>query len=349
MFETPKTELPGLLPDSFDPKDIWVDELGGEATRIPENYLVTGLGFEAQGALPFCVAFSVTKIMEHKLDNKVSLSQPKLFYDAGGGINGSYFRACLNVAKDKGCVPYETAPMPEDFWTKREFYNLQAMYKTIPYKGDEPKVVGYVRVNGYDPDAIKRAIMEHGPVLIGVSAAGGWWKNYTTRYKKTDNHACLVAGWDDKGWIAFDSLQPRSGFDGYHNLDKTYTFSSAYAIVEVKGAKWRDKVYKKREKGYAHCLNHYGKPRDFIAEQEAAALLTKEFKKFDNNSVWEAAGKFWTVLINMAAYGDYSISYRRLGVWKPGDLINMIYAYRRTGKLIFDPNTIHGEEGYRLD
>jgi len=100
-------------------------------------------------------------------------------------------------------------------------------------------------------------------------------------------------------------------------------------------------VEDERAEGFEHCLNHYGKPRDFALEQKVAAKLVKEFQKFKNQSVWEAAGKFWNVYTNAVAYGGYSISY---GItWMPGDVINDCYHWRRTGEHIFDFNKLRSE------
>ena len=349
MFEKPLPNVSGLLPDTFDPKDVWVDELlgGEEEIHIPSEYKIKDLEFEPQGSYPFCVAFSVTKLVEEFLRKKhgvkYTFSQPKLFYDAGGSIRGTYFRSGLNVAKQDGCMSYGKAPMPEPIWGNDQFYELQGKYKAIPYKGDEPKILGYARVNGYSDIELKEAVLKHGPILIGVAASGGYWSSYTKRAKTTDNHACILVGWDEHGWIVFDSLQPRTDFSGYHTLDKSYTFSSAYAVVEVEDPQWREKVYEKRKEGFEHCLNHYGQPRNFPAEQEAAALLTKEFKKFKNQSVWEAAGKFWTAYVNAVAYGGYNASYMKWGLWQSGDVINDCYHWRRTGQHIFDFNKLRSE------
>jgi len=336
----------GFIPNPFDPRDLWEDELlAGDQRELPTSYEIDGLLFEPQGSWPFCVSFATTTMVEYwvkeKNKKKITLSQPHLFFHSGGSRGGSWFRANLQTAKDKGMIPFGDFTLPENIWDVSDFDHVKDEAINTPFK-NEQKILGYVRIRT-DRDALKRSIKDYGPVLTGVAASGGYWKDNTTRSKQEDNHAVLLVGWDEHdNWIVFDSLQPKTGFNGYHRLHRTYTFNSAYVVTDIP-KDHKKMVKEKREDPYQHCLNHYGKPRDFEEELVAAEQLRKEFKKFKNQSVWEAAGRFWPVLINMAAYGDYSISYRKWGRWMPGDLINLVYYWRRTGQMLFDPNKLRSE------
>lgn len=340
---------PGLLEQPLDPRDIWVDEIvGGEPTAvssIPESFLIEDLSFESQGSQPYCASFATTKMVEYHYKKKgvdIELSQPHLYYNSGGSMWGSYFRTNLATAKNRGCIDEIKLPMPLNRWDfdadVYETYKNLAL--TTPF--DDPKtILGYARVSTLPLD-LKQAIMDHGPIMVGVYAGGGYWNPDTKRQGAVDNHATLLVGWDKDHWILFDSLQMNSEFNGYHSVSRDYTFNSAYTVLDIP-ENWKEIVEEKRVEPYQHCLNHYGKPRNFELETQKANELLREFKKFNNQSVLEAAGRFWTVLVNMATYADYSISYRKYGRWQPGDLINMIYAYRRTGQLIFDPNKLRNE------
>lgn len=338
-------KVPGLVLDSFDPRDVWEDEvLSGEDINLPAHYRIDGLQYDYQGVYPFCVSFATTTLIEylHKINTggeRLQFSQPHLFFHSGGSTRGSSFRSNLNVARKNGVISYSKMPLPEPItelmpdWVNK----LRAIADGIPFK-DSAKVSGYVRI-GNRPDELKKAIMKYGPLLVGVKTKGDYYTNNKhKRYPGADNHAVLLVGWETDGsWIIFDSLNYVRKHSGYRELHSTYDFPSAYAITELP-RNWRRTRDKERKKGFTHCLNHYGKNRVFRLEQEVALQLAKEFEKFDNQSVWEAAGKFWTVYINAVAYGGYNISYKKWGMWQPGDVINDCYHWRRTGEHIFDFN-----------
>lgn len=340
----------GLLPNPFDPRDVWVDEiLAGNQKPIPDEYCLEGLVFEPQGAHPYCVSFAVTKMLEFhykKQNHPYEASQPHLFYRSGGTYNGSYFRSNLQTAKEFGAIPFERMPMPHDVWDfdQNVYRNYKIVSENISF--DEAlKIGGYARVQT-NREQLQRAVMSHGPIMVGVDASNernnSYWDSDHKRIHTKDNHAVLLVGWTKDHWILFDSLQPHQIFDGYHFVDRSYPFYSAYAVVELP-SDWKEKRDRARAENFDHCLNHYGQPRNYEREVKVAAEMLAEFKKFNNQSVMEAAGRFWTVLINMCTYGGYNISYHKWGKWMPGDVINMVYAWRRTGQLIFDPNKLRSE------
>lgn len=358
----------GLAQQPFDPRDYWLEEvLGSSDIQIPKSYRVTGLTYEAQYSYPYCVSFACTSLIEWKYKQEkdggtYAFSQPHLFYHAGGSKVGSTFRGNLNVAKgeDKGLVPYGKFPMPDPRYTApSDWYETTRVKALATPFDDATKITGYAKVYSWDIEATKRAILEHGPLMIGVYAGGkDYYSNpYHVRSTDHDNHCVLLAGWTEDGrWILFDSLgyvsAPKdwggeSLPPGYRTVSPDYKIKSAYAVIELpKDVK--KKVEEVRSDGYDHALNHYGMTRNFEAEQRNAVDMLDAFKKFKNQSVLEAAGKFWTVLVNAVTYGGYNFEYTKWGRWYAGDVINSVYNWRRTGQHIFDFNKKHGEDGYRI-
>lgn len=340
-----REEKTGFIQDTFDPRDIWLDEvLGGDEVTLPPAYTIEGLPYEPQGGYPFCASFASTTMLEY-LYNRDGMgrafSQPHLFFHAGGSKVGSTFRSNLNVAKDllKGVIPYSKFPMPNPKIGKPEgwFETMSAKAFATPFN-EALQLTGYARVIS-DQEHLKQAIMAHGPILVGVSTKGGYYQGNAKRVSPTDNHAVLLVGWTPTQWQIFDSLWWVEKKGGYGTLDASYTFNSAYAITELpKNVK--AKVEKVRSAPFEDALNHYGKPGDHEAEVRFANKMLDEFKRFNNQSVLDAAGRFWTVLINAGVYGGYSLSYTKYGMWQPGDLINFVYHWRRTGGYLFDLNQL---------
>ena len=333
----------GFIQDSFDPNDVFLDEvLSGEPVPLPPSYVIEGLPYEPQGDYPFCVSFAVSTMLEwhynrllKSIPDKRSFSQPHLFIRSGGSRVGSTFRNNLNIAKDEGCIPYTSFPMPSlkygspDSWLE----DMQRAVKAFVTK-DVSKLAGYARVTS-SPESLKAAVIQHGPILVGVAANREYSNGNAKRTKTEDNHAILLVGWTPTHWIIFDSLYWVRNTAGYGKLNIAYTFNSAYVVTELPEG-WKEIRDEVRTEPFQNALNHYGLRRNFEEEQRTAVKLLDELKAFKNQSVLDAAGRFWSVLINAATYGGYSISYRKFGLWQPGDLINFLYQYRRTGEFIFD-------------
>ncbi len=348
----------GFQKDSFDPRDFWLDEvqlLCGESKEIPVSFVVKDLKFDYQDGYPYCVSYATTTAFE-KLIRTVtgvvkSYSQPHLFFHSGGSKNGSWIRRNLNTLVDKGVLPEARMPRAEERAKGNWYEKRKAEAMSIPF-ADSSRLKAYARVT-MNENQIKQAIIDHGPIVTSLSTwksspvdRVSYWNKGFKRNKKTDNHAVLIAGWDEdtdgKYWIIFDSLnggnykvKDHVGLEmGYHRISREYEFYSGYVLVElperVKKGQVKEEVEKNRETEFSIALKHYGEPRDFSKELEVANELRKQFENFKNQSVLEAAGKFWTVYINAVCYGGYS--YR--------DIINDCYNWRRTGNHHFNLNEL---------
>ena len=325
----------GLLPNPIDKRDLWLDELPvAGSVEVPSQFIIPNLRFENQGGWPFCAAFSGTKLIETKSEFEDEYSQADLFFKSGGSKKGTYFRAILEAARVKGLVDYEELPMPSDLYDLAEWEDLKLRSDQLVGKW---KIPGYARVAN-NSDEIKSAMLQYGALLVGVDATRGYFEYRAKRNQVRDNHAVLLVGWDEGSWIVFDSLERELGFNGYHHLDASYEFYNAWCILDLP-PDWRKKKEETQQNEFQYCLDHYGKPRNLSKEKEVANELEREFKKFNNQSVWEAAGKFWTVYVNAISYDSYnSHYYKPWPIWKPGDVINDCFNWRRTGKHLFDFN-----------
>lgn len=337
----------GYVEDPFDPRDVWLDEVfaGDEGREIPTKYHIDELVYDRQGVYPYCVSFATTSVVEylHKKETgkEIKLSPAHLFYNAEGGIYGSSVRQNLNVVReeDKGAIPDKYFPMPIEIGKKSNdwFPTYKKKAKGVPFK-DATHIKGYARVLPFK-STIKKAILDHGPLLIGVfvSRRDGYYTGHGERKTEDDNHCVALTGWDDDKnvWYIHDSLGWVSANNGTGTLSQNYTFRYAYAITELP-ENWKQLRDESREKDFEQdptspnpsALEHYGKQRNMELEITTANEMLARFNAFGNKSVKDAAGRFWPLYTNAIAYGGYTYT----------DIINDCYHWRRTGTHLFDFN-----------
>jgi hypothetical protein len=338
MFFKPK-QVSGYKQETFDPKDVWEDELySGEEAPLPEEYETTGFIFKEQGMYPFCVSMAIVAQLQsiyETINSRVrKFSQGHLFFNAGGNQEGSSVRDNLAVVTKDGVIEYDKMPLPEaiNFPPSTWEIDLRKKAMSIPF-ADSYKIDGYARIEVTE-DALKRAVLRYKAVIVPVCVDSSYRSGNAVRTKNNDNHIVLLKGWTKDKWKMFDSLIWKT--NGEHTLDRKYTFLSAWVPLTGLQPNWRQEVYDNREKDFQPALAHYGKKRNFAKEVEVANELLKQLKKFNNKSVMDAAGRWWTVFVNAIAYGGYTYT----------DIINSTYNWRRTGKHLFEFDLETREQWY---
>lgn len=318
----------GFIPDSLDFRDVWRDEIyAGEGKILPRSYRIDELPFKYQFQNPFCGAMAVVTAAQHKFkeqNHEYEFSQPKLFYEAGGTPQGSSVRPLLDVATNKGLIPYKDFLISEDttkfFYERYDDERKRAL--ALPFK-DAKKINGYARVI-CNEQHLKEAIIADGGLVVPVAAYGAYFtQDVSKRVSEDDNHLVYLKGWDEGKWLIHDSLAWKTNGDRW--LDSSYQFASAYSLLDLP-TDWRDIRDSVRAEIAPNALNHYGQRRSLEREIIVANELLQKFKDFKNQSVLEAAGRFWTTLINAVCYGGYSYT----------DCVNDVYSYRRSGLHLFD-------------
>jgi len=352
MIKELKTRIfgTGLLDEMPNYNEPWADELGllggvelpksfiVEGLELPDKYKLDGMEYEYQGATMTCVANAVTTLAEQYLRLKTGevrkFSQVHLFFNAGGGHLGSNIGNNLEVARTQGLVSYEKLPLPEnpnsipDNW----FSSTRMEAVKIPFE-NAYKIPGYVKVKGNWQDMKTAMFLYKRPLLVAVRIEGDYYKNSNFLGSGgKSNHIVVVAGWDELNRpIIFDTLGYVRRTEGYRTFGAGYEFSMGY-IIKTLDEDWKQKRDEAR-KEFQYCLDHYGKPRREMNEQETAKILQVRFKRFNNQSVYEAAGRFWLVYINAIVYGGYSYT----------DCINDCYNYRRVGSHIWNFEKLRSE------
>lgn len=320
----------GYIPNDLDPRDVWLDEIyAGTEDPLPELYRIEGLPYKDQGLYPYCGSMSSITAAQYEykqLGKDVEFSQSKLFYEAGGTPEGTSIRSNLDVLVNNGAIPYKDLPLPPNVYDRKDdWYSVNKKTAlNMPFR-DAKKINGYAMVICTE-EKLKRAIMKYGCLLVPVAAYGAYFaEGASKRVNWDDNHLVALKGWEKGKWLIHDSLAWKTKGDRW--LDISYQFAVAYCLLDLP-EDWREKRDEVRETLAPNALEHYGQKRSLAKEIEVANKLLEELKAFNNQSVLEAAGRFWGVLTNAIAYGGYS--YR--------DCINDVYNWRRTGEHIFDFN-----------
>lgn len=327
-FFKPK-QIYGFIPDTFDDRDLWRDEIyAGNTVTFAKAYRTEGVSFKEQFQNPICGAMAIVTAAQQKykeLNGKeYEFSQPHLFYNAGGTPQGSSIRPLLNVATKQGLIPYKDFPIKNDTTTFfKDRYEIERRTAlNMPFR-DAKKINGYAKVICNEAH-LKEAIIADGGVAVPVAAYGAYFSDTASkRVSGNDNHLVYLKGWDEGKWLIHDSLAWKTNGDRW--LDGSYQFASAYSVLDLP-ADWREVRDAVRAELAPNALNHYGQNRSLEREIAVANELLQQLKAFKNQSVLEAAGRWWLILVSSICYGGYS--YR--------DCINSLYAYRRTGQHIFD-------------
>jgi len=322
----------GLAPLPFDSRDVFADEIGlaGSAV-IPKSFLTEGIPFEPQGDYPFCVSFATCKLVNLAIKavngQTYDFSKPFQFFRSGGNAEGSDFRSNLATAISPGCIDNSQLPMPADVYGPSQFNELQQKAATLAYSAPEC-VIGYMRINP-TTEAIQQAIMSFGGVLINVCAESNWFVDGCEfPVGGVYNHGVIAVGWREDGCrCVHDSIEESAAFTGYHYIAADYPLTSIYAIAPLP-ANWRDLRDTVRAAPFANALSHFSKARNLAIEQQTASDLLAAFTALKNQSVMDAAGRFWTVFINCVSYGNYTVT----------DCVNYTYAFRRGETAPFDLN-----------
>lgn len=283
-----------------------------------------------QYASPFCVSYTSVHLREYELrkDNDwVSLDPDYTALASGTGRRGNSVQQVMDYGRltgflqttdfdlPVGSVNYSELPLAPPELTP----DIKAKLGLIKWKS-------YSFLNPHSVDEIKAALVK-GPIGLTMGLEGVSFNQRKTgevmpmpKNPFTVYHAVACTGYDERGLEIFDSLEPSGYF-----VPWGYELTGAFVAEELP-VDWREIQEKELTKEIPNNANRYGKVRNYEQEIKVASIMLDVFKKFNNKSVFEAAGRFWTMYIRAVCYGNYSFT----------DVVNNTYNWRRTGQHIFD-------------
>ena len=341
MFKEIKTRGTGLIEEMNE--DIpFLDEVvdmgavelpksfAVEGLEFPNEYKIEGMEYEYQGKTMTCVSNALTTLAEHYVKQKTGVvkkfSQVHLFFSSGGSSRGSSIARNINTAERDGLISYAQEPLPnKPYEIKKEwFITEEEVAESIGFTGAY-KIPNTVKVSGNWKDLKSAMFLYKRPILVAVRIAGNYYSDMNWKGARgRTNHVLILAGWDELNRpIMFDTMHYVKRNGGYRTFGAGYEFYVGY-MIKTLDENWEKKRDKARGE-FEHCLNHYGKPRNFLAEVKNGEKIKKSFSRFKNRSVYEAMGRFVHIYNNAYTYGGYTMT----------DLYNDCYNWRRTGSHIF--------------
>jgi hypothetical protein len=301
IFGGPTAALP--------PSITWVDKMA------PRKY---------QWATPFCVSYTFTHLREYELKKDghlIDLEPDYLGLASNTSKRGNSIQAVGDYSRLNGFVA-----------TSDLNINVEKIVLTdLPYsppdiaagtrdRAKKLALKGYSFLNTNSPEAIKEALLS-GPIGVTFGLESETFNKRATGKVMsiptkpfTNYHAVTCTGYNESGLEVFDSLSPT----GYI-LPWGYSLTGAFVVEELP-IDWKQTQETAVTQELPNNANRYGKVRSYEQEVLVASMMLNQFKAFNNKSVFDAAGRFWTIFIRAVCY----------------DVINSTYNYRRTGKHIFD-------------
>lgn len=189
----------GELPSPPDERDYPIDLiLAAGPVTIPPRYRAWGRTGPVppvlnQGNTPMCVAYASAgmKLWQERRDEGriFDFDEPWLYgeckkIDGIPNVDGTYLRVAMKILKNQG--------IPSDFFPNNPERHRIAAYYSVPR----------------NPDTVKQAIYEYGPVLMGTTWFKSWFKldpdgRVPLPDEEFGGHAVEIWGWDDRREIFY--------------------------------------------------------------------------------------------------------------------------------------------------
>lgn len=243
---------------TFDIRDYTINA----DTNLPTEYTCPSkVPVKNQGTKPTCVAHAAASLVEyhHKRqhDNNYKAFSTEFIYgmrDVGYYVgDGMMIRNALKTLQKYG-TPYKTE-CPGNNDVKEAMKNVNEKLDTYIELAHPHRISTYYRCTSND--AIKTALVKHGPVLVSMNTYKGAKivdDTYTYDPKaESGRHCVMIYGYDERGWLIQNSWGTLYAGDGRFVIPFDYKFNEAWGITDEiisdelnikKRNKFTDSVYK---------------------------------------------------------------------------------------------------------
>ena len=232
----------GCLPSKKDIRDYTIKKNIAKSCVYPTHFECEKRApIKDQGMVGSCVAHSAAEILEYHEEGAEKLSTNflygihyKLYGTEGPGM---YVREVCKIAKKYGDPQYSYCPGNTEI---DEVYDIALQAFNNPEAMEDAKkhrISSYAKL--VSNNDIKYALMEYGPIIGSIK----WYDDNTvdkatgilTKGQLFDgNHAIVVYGWNQDGWLCQNSWGVTWGKQGYFILPFSYGLQEAYSFVPAK-------------------------------------------------------------------------------------------------------------------
>jgi C1A family cysteine protease len=198
----------GYVPSPPDSRDwLLVPRAWPWDKEFPERYMVPDIErvpvFD-QGMRGSCVsqaAQCLKEWQELQEDKEWEDLSPEFVYtlckqlDGIPDMEGTYPRVAMSVLKNYGICAERLCPY-------QRVDNNMRLTEEMHEDAKRNRIARFARVSSFD--ALKLALMEHGPVMIGVPVYSNWKNNGIIPMpdgQLEGGHAITVIGWEPDGWV----------------------------------------------------------------------------------------------------------------------------------------------------
>lgn len=235
-------QLNGFLPSPLDDRDYTLDKICAaslEEPVFPEEYLLEGnIPVLDQGVNSDCVAHAIataTAYGQYKAEGKFNDLSRGYIYGNRRSTDyqgeGMYVRQALkNFNHDGDCLNFKFPYKGTYPYVKAKIQEHKEEYAEAASKS---KLINYCRL--YSEIEVKKALMNQGAVVLGITTYKGHMKTYievpTKDSVKSGGHAMCCIGWNKEGWILQNSWGKYSGDKGKYYLPYEYPVDEWWGLT----------------------------------------------------------------------------------------------------------------------
>ena len=200
----------GYIESPVDVRDYTLDI--DKAQHFPTTFKLQMVRVKNQSQTSSCVAHALSEVVEYY--NKKQLNKTN-----EQSITFIYGNRRNSLNKGKGMITRDALAnmirwgdvdatyCPGNYEVPEAIDKFEAVADTLFPEGSKSRFTSYFRL--YSEEEIKTALMNYGPVVIGMT----WYKDMkvvdgvlTTEKKNKDGGHCMVIyGWNEKGWLVQNS------------------------------------------------------------------------------------------------------------------------------------------------
>ena len=255
----------GVVPSKRDVRDYKLDRGVCTVANYPEYFALDLVPVKNQGSKPTCAAHAGAEIAEYYYQSQhgsyKQFSTEWIYgtreadYYVGNGMS---LRDVLVTLYKYGDVFYEVLPGNNDY--QEAMKNVAERRDELLEESKSHRITAYFTIHGIDE--MKKALTEYGyllvsmPIYEGDKCIGGDYRS-DPKSKYSGNHAVVIYGWYEKGWLVQNSWGAAWGKLGRFTLPFDFKFNEVWGTAdeEIEDGEFKKPFRTKFAKIFARIFN----------------------------------------------------------------------------------------------